>query len=542
MKHLFLVGNMGAGKSTVGALLAQRLSRPFYDIDTKIEHATQKTIPQIFAEQGERAFRAIESQTLARITSLKTPSVIACGGGAVLDNANRELMRQSGWIIYLKASVETLLSRILDPRSRPLLYPNPAERLQSIAHQRESLYQQADWIVETDTLSLDQVVDTLTRLSAPTPETPMTVSVLPDCPNYYTVAISPALRHAIADHLYSLGTPARIALLTHPHLTPFVQPIADAWHQHGIPTLILTFPSGERIKNLRTVEKLHRTLAQNGIDRHSWLIVVGGGVLGDIGGFVSATYMRGIAFVQVPTTLLAQVDSSIGGKAGVDLPEGKNLVGAFHQPMAVFIDPELLSTLPNRHWRNGFAEMLKYGMTLQQGLWLRLRTMIEQGWLTPRRVRKESSGWVLPIARCVQIKSDIVSVDERDTMGQRALLNFGHTVGHAIERVLGYKGWLHGEAISAGMVAEAQIGALLGTTPQAVLEELKETLQLAGLPTSPPPVDLDTLIEAMRTDKKRVGDQWHIVLPKSVGVAELVPNVPTRLIQEALRRCVSLSQ
>lgn len=539
MKHLFLIGNMGVGKSTVGSLIAQRLSRPFYDIDTEIERATQKTILQIFAEQGEQTFRAIESQTLARIASLKTPSVIACGGGAVLDDANRALMRQSGWLIYLKASVETLLSRIPDPRSRPLLDPDPSKRLQAIAQQREPLYQQADWIIETDTLSIDQVVDALARLFAPTPETPITVTVLPNDPNRYTVAISPALRHAIAAHLRLLGTPTRIALLTHPHLTAFAQPIADAWHQHGVPTFTFTLPSGERIKNLRTVERLHRALAQNGIDRQSWLIVVGGGVLGDVGGFVSATYMRGIPCVQVPTTLLAQVDSSIGGKVGVDLPEGKNLVGAFHQPMAVFIDPEMLSTLPNRHWRNGFAEMLKYGVALQPGLWQRLRTMIEQGWLTPRRVRKEPHGWILLIARCVQIKSAVVSADERDTSGRRALLNFGHTVGHAIERALGYRGWLHGEAIAVGMVVEAQIGVLLGFTPQEVCEELRSTLNSAGLPTVLPAIDSDTLLSAMHTDKKRVGEHLHIVLLKSVGNAELVRNIPTEVIREALKRCAS---
>ncbi len=531
------MGNMGAGKSTVGALLAHRLGRPFFDLDQAIEQATHKTIPQIFAEEGEARFREIEARLLKRLAAHTMPAVIACGGGAILSEANRHIMRQHGWIVYLKASVETLLSRIADAAARPLLQPDPAEKLQAIAAQREPLYRQADWILPTDGKTPEQVAAQLACLIQPTPDTPLTLPVLEGHPHAYTVLLASGLRHVLPDRLAAFGKPSQIAILSHFVLQQWVEPIVSALNQQGIRTHALYMPSGERYKTLRTVERIHRELARHGMDRQSWLVVVGGGVLGDVGGFVAATYMRGIRFFQVPTTLLAQVDSSVGGKVGVDLPEGKNLVGAFRQPKAVFIDPEILTTLPARHWRNGFAEMLKYGIALHSGLWLRLKAMAAGGWLTPRRVRKTPDGWVLPIARCVQIKSEIVSADERDTQGLRALLNFGHTVGHAIERALHYRGWLHGEAIAAGMVAETQIGVLMGITPEETLAELKHTLQQAGLPVALPPVAPETLLEAMRADKKRVGEQFHIVLLKAVGEAALVSNIPADLILEALRRC-----
>ncbi|MCS6918190.1 MAG: 3-dehydroquinate synthase, partial [Fimbriimonadales bacterium] len=244
-------------------------------------------------------------------------------------------------------------------------------------------------------------------------------------------------------------------------------------------------------------------------------------------------------YVQIPTTLLAQVDSSVGGKVAVDLPQGKNLVGAFHQPAQVLIDPELLRTLPLRHWRNGFAEMLKYGAALHAGLWQRLQTMLEQGVLSPRRLRHDPAEWTLPIAQCVNLKAQVVSEDERDLTGRRALLNFGHTVGHAIEVILGYRGWLHGEAVAVGMIAEAELGQILGVTPPETVQALRETIARAGLPTRlPDSACPDALIGAARYDKKRAGDSLSIVLLHSIGNAQLMPNIPISALREALERCV----
>jgi 3-dehydroquinate synthase len=533
MRFLFLTGNMGAGKSTVGDALAQRLSCPFYDLDAHIESAAGMPIAQIFARHGEAHFRQLEHEQLTQLV-WQPAGVVATGGGVVLDPRNRALMRQHGWIVYLRARPETLLQRIQDTRSRPLLQTadTPLQALQQIALQREPLYREADWIIETDALSLPQVVEQLQRLVAPTPESPF---IIPSPQS--VIAIAPGIRGQLAPLLLERTQPSRTLLLTHPLLKEEGKQVARSLQAHGVPSQLILVPSGERFKTMRTAMRFYRALLHTQADRRSVLVVLGGGVLGDLGGFVAATYMRGITFVQIPTTLLAQVDASIGGKVAIDLPEGKNLVGAFHQPCLVLIDPELLQSLPARHWRNGFAEMLKYGIVLERGLWLRLQTMLTQGTISRRHLRKSPAEWTLPIARCVALKTEIVAQDERDEKGLRALLNFGHTVGHAIETVLGYRQWLHGEGVAAGMRAEAELGMLLGITPSELVEELEQALQTAGLPTRLPPVPTEALLEAMGHDKKRVGAQLQVVLLQQIGQACLVPDVPIDAIREALQRC-----
>jgi 3-dehydroquinate synthase len=264
------------------------------------------------------------------------------------------------------------------------------------------------------------------------------------------------------------------------------------------------------------------------------LIALGGGVIGDLGGFVASTYMRGIPLIQVPTSLLAQVDSSVGGKTGVDLQGGKNLAGTFYQPRHVLIDPEVLLSLPVRQWRNGMAEVLKYGITLDPALWKRLQ--IQQGFRPTRRNPKRMMDWIPVIGKCVQLKAQVVREDEKDLTGRRAILNFGHTVGHAIETVLGYRSWLHGEAVAAGMIVEAEIGRRLGVTQDAPVEDLTNTLRHYGLPVRLPVLPADDLLQAMQRDKKTTGGQLNMVLLRSVGKAELVSNIPPALVKEVLCR------
>lgn len=284
--------------------------------------------------------------------------------------------------------------------------------------------------------------------------------------------------------------------------------------------------AGETSKSLDVYEECLHWLAGHKTLRDQTLIAFGGGVVGDLAGFVGATYMRGIRLVQVPTTLLAMVDSSVGGKVGIDLPEGKNLVGSFYPPSAVIIDLQTLSTLPEREFNNGSAEIWKYGAIMDWPLFENLETKP----LGPGDSRLPEM-----VMHCVGLKKQVVEADEYEASGQRAILNFGHTVGHAIERSTGYGPILHGEAISLGMIVESAIGVRLRLTPPDVPGRLVAGLQRQGLPTRLPGTDSATLVESMRLDKKAAQGRLAFALLTGYGSCKLVQDVPEPVVLECLR-------
>lgn len=289
---------------------------------------------------------------------------------------------------------------------------------------------------------------------------------------------------------------------------------------------ILAAKPGESSKSLNEYGECLAWLADRGANRSSTLVAFGGGVVGDLAGFVAATYMRGIPYIQIPTSLLAMVDSSVGGKVAIDLQQGKNLVGAFYPPARVVIDYRVLSTLPHREFVNGTAEIWKYGAILDWDLFEQL----EAKPLGPGDDR-------LPqiVMHCVDLKRRIVEQDEHETTGTRAILNFGHTVGHALEKATGYGPLLHGEAIAAGMVFEARIGESLGLTPKGVAERIEAGLAPQGLPTSLSEVPPATLVESMRLDKKASGGRLAFALLDGYGSCKLVPDVPRKVVLDCLR-------
>jgi 3-dehydroquinate synthase len=289
-------------------------------------------------------------------------------------------------------------------------------------------------------------------------------------------------------------------------------------------------PAGERFKTLRTVGRLYGALYEAGIDRKGLVVTVGGGVVGDVGGFAAATYLRGIRFVQAPTTLLAQVDASIGGKTGVDLAQGKNLVGAFHQPSAVYIDPDTLETLPRRHVRSGLAEIVKHGIICDD----RLFALVHES--ASRLCRRGSMELDAAIVRSCEIKAGVVTADETE-QGLRAILNFGHTVGHAIEALTGYRRYFHGEAVAIGMVSAACIGERAGVTPLDVRPALVGALRGLRLPVDLP-ADLSTedLLGAMLRDKKALRGRHRLVLAERIGRARVVEDVHPDLIRAGLEQ------
>lgn len=337
-------------------------------------------------------------------------------------------------------------------------------------------------------------------------------------------------QNILLDALSELEKGLEIAVVTDSNVStlPWFSPLDVLLKGKASKYLRCVVDAGEESKNISVFANLCSQLVQKKFSRRAVIVAIGGGVMGDLAGFTAACYLRGVRLIQVPTTLLATVDSSVGGKTGINLPEGKNLVGAFYQPEKVIIDVDALKTLPQREYAAGMAEVLKYGLIRDKELWDNLT----------------SSGTTsLPdvIARCVKIKADIVGKDERDVSGERALLNFGHTIGHAIEQTTGYGEWLHGEAIAVGMIAAAIISERVLGLSSNVTREMIRTFQAQKLPIRLPKVSNERLLEAIARDKKSTGQKIQWVLLRAIGQAESSDAVSESLLIETLNACRNLS-
>ena len=473
-----LIGLMGAGKSTVGPLVARRLSRPFVDVDAALEAQVGRSIVGIFAEDGEDAFRQLESQVLAQLLARPDRPVIGAGGGAVLAAANRELLtRAAAAVVWLQADPAVLAARVGEAGDRPVLARSSAgtsvvDTLARLAGERGPSYQAAaTHRVAADIGLAEQVAEAVVRqLRGSATEPTGRVEVGLGARSYPVVVGAGALR-GLAD-LLPVGT-GKVAVVTQPGIGVDIELRVE--HR----TFLLN--DGEAAKSLGTVEDLCRQWAQWGLSRADAVVAVGGGVVTDVAGFAAAVYHRGIPVVHVPTTLLGQIDAAIGGKTGVNLPEGKNLVGAFWQPAAVICDTDTLITLPARDYRSGLGELAKYHF-LGGGALERLSL--------PERV-----------LRSVQIKAAVVAGDEREG-GDRATLNYGHTLAHALETT-GRFDLRHGEAVAIGLVFAAHLAQQLGRIDGPRVEEHYRVVQAYGLGhTLPSPLNVDELIELMARDKK----------------------------------------
>ncbi len=306
----------------------------------------------------------------------------------------------------------------------------------------------------------------------------------------------------------------------------YLEPVLGMLADHEVSTVIL--PDGEQYKNLETLNTIYTALLQHRLNRGCTLVALGGGVVGDITGFAAASYQRGVAFVQIPTTLLAQVDSSVGGKTGVNHPLGKNMIGAFHQPRCVLIDTDTLDTLDDRQLAAGLAEVIKYGLIHDADFF----TWLEQNIGALKARDKQALAYA--IERSCAIKAEIVAADERES-GKRALLNLGHTFGHAIETGTGYGNWLHGEAVAAGMVMAADLSARHGWLAQTDVERTAALLRQAGLPVAPPPeMSEQQFLDLMAVDKKAVDSGLRLVLLKAIGTAVLTADYRPELLSATL--------
>ncbi|MBC8099857.1 MAG: 3-dehydroquinate synthase [Armatimonadetes bacterium] len=333
----------------------------------------------------------------------------------------------------------------------------------------------------------------------------------------YTIVIERGLLKALPERRDAYGLNGQVITVTN----PTIQPLYAAAMTHALPqTSFALMPDGEAYKTLATVAQLYTDFAAAGLDRAGTVLALGGGVVGDAAGFAAATYMRGVRLVQMPTTLLAMVDSSVGGKVGVDLPQGKNLVGAFKQPSLVLIDPDVLQTLPPRQWACGMAEALKHGLLADESL-------LDPALHTPDRA-------AALVARAVRVKVDVVQRDPYE-QGERAHLNLGHTFAHAIEQVSGYR-WLHGEAVGVGLIAAARLSHLLGLCDSALPTQVEAIIGRVGLPTRLQDSALtpDALLAAMATDKKWFGGKARFVLLRGIGQPMIMDDVPTAAVLHVL--------
>jgi 3-dehydroquinate synthase len=344
------------------------------------------------------------------------------------------------------------------------------------------------------------------------------------------VLVERGLLRSAATALRDLGpADARLFVVTAPPIRKhWATPLRKSFSKAGRNIELFVMPDGERSKTLAQLEKLAEQLMRAGADRQSVVLALGGGVVGDVGAFLASVFMRGVPVVQIPTTLLAQVDSAIGGKTGVNLKSGKNLIGTFHQPLAVLVDPDVLATLPEREYRSGLFEAMKYGVIRNPQVF----DLMEQN----RDALLERDGELLEtlIAECIRIKADVVSADEREG-GVRRILNFGHTVGHALEAETGYKKLLHGEAVGWGMIAACAIGESVGTTDRATAQRIVELVRAYG-PLPKVDVNAKQVFKRLLSDKKTVGGVPHFILASKIGEVEVVNNVTPKMAIEAVKR------
>ncbi len=513
--NIILYGPPGVGKTTVGKELAVRLGREFFDSDPMIENYAGRSIPHIFSQLGEAEFRRLES-TVCRDIAARRDAVIALGGGALLNPNDRAAFERNGLVVCLRASVDELLARVGQvgnlPNNRPLLAgDNPVERLNALLHGRRALYASFPTQIDTSGKSVEQVVSELETLLTPRP---LTVN-------------APGLKHEIVLGYGLLETLSDLLAernLTGPAMIVADENVAAKFPISNFQSPISILPAGEEHKTLDTIRTLYEAFLKHGLDRSGIVIAIGGGVVGDMAGFAAATFMRGVRWVNVPTTLLAMVDASLGGKTGVDLPNGKNLVGAFHPPSLVVSDPLTLNTLPHAERVSGMAEVIKHGIIGDAGLF----EAIEAGAVF---------GNVDQIARAIEVKIRVVEADPFEK-GERATLNLGHTIGHGVEAASGYK-LRHGEAVAIGLAAESQLAERLGLAESGLAQRIARACTQVGLPVNCPGLNPGRIREAMSSDKKKAGGKLKFALPKKIGEVTWGVEADEALLLEVLKATTS---
>ncbi len=552
--NLILAGFMGTGKSTVGRVCAQQLGLQFVDTDVEIVRREGISIPQMFETQGEDYFRQRERELVEELVQ-RGGCVIATGGGMIVNDDNRNLLLASGVGVCLTARPDVIVQRVggkTAAQMRPMLKGNDVTaRITHLLKERAPKYAQFHYHVDTSTCGSNEVAAIVTEIYT---DEQARVSVnIPDARANYAIVLGDGVIDQLGFMLASRGWTQPFAIVSDSIVSSHHGGrVLLALQRAGIQAFIHTMRAGEAHKTLTTVEAIYAAFSQHGMERTSPVIALGGGVVGDVAGFAAATYLRGVPFVQVPTTVLAMADSSVGGKVGVDTSFGKNLVGAFKQPDLVVMDTGTLLTLPIRELRCGMAEVVKSAIIAggepyeNLRVWLKAKPMShaepyhtgEDGWITSDLINSTVDAFLM--------KRDVVQEDPFEK-GRRALLNLGHTFGHGIEAWSQFQ-IAHGEAVALGMVCAARLSHTMGFCSETDANDVVELLQHVGLPTSMDDVyassdglsfDLEAIWQMMQSDKKKRAGKLRFVLmraPGDVFVCDSVEEVAAKRALESLTR------
>jgi shikimate kinase/3-dehydroquinate synthase len=535
-----LVGLPGSGKTVVGRALAERRAAELIDLDAEIERDAGRSIPEIFAAEGEPGFRARERRAVEALGPAdrdpRVRRVIAPGGGSVVDPRNRWRLYRDRRAFWIDAPPEVLAARLArSPTVRPLVASaeDPLAALGALRDARRRFYAAASRVDGSGSAGR-----ALGALEAALARPPREGTRLVDAETpigRLTLGTGNAVGD-LHDTLERLGA-GRAVLVSEPGAWRAAgEAIAAGLRERGWAVEVVLLPRGEPAKRLSVVERAARTLAGLRVERREPLVAIGGGALGDTAGFVAATYLRGVPLVQVPTTLGAQIDSAIGGKTAVDLPEGKNLVGAFHQPAAIVIDVSVLATLPIRQRRAALGEAVKMAVLGDPRL---LELLESDGPAIARGTAAafESGAVAELVERAAWAKVEVVAADEREAAG-RINLNLGHSIGHGLETAAGYRGLLHGEAVAYGLRGACRLGVAMGVTPAERAERVDRLLTRLELASRPLPYPATAVLEGMATDKKHSGGRLRWVLPTASAV-EVRRDVPDDLVREVVERVLA---
>jgi 3-dehydroquinate synthase len=604
--NLVITGFSGTGKSLVGKEVARRLNWDFLDTDDDIVKQAGKPIAQIFRHDGEGKFRELERETI-REACQQRQTVIAIGGGAIVDPQNYELLARTGLIVCLEARPETIHERLFheaacspETEVRPLLATdNPLERIRQLKASRQPHYAKADWTIHTDGLSVSEVAEEVVRawrlLRRPDfiGTTGNDTSIVGDAPGVisrhempkqshehstpglprsarndtrkadrcdsdkdiacvvetetqsYPVFVGYGLLDKLGEKMKQAALSGTATIISDENVfSLYGSKVEGILKDAGFAVNSFVVPPGEETKSMDYAIKIYDFLVGHRAERDDVIVALGGGMVGDLAGFVAATFLRGMPWVQVPTSLVAMVDASIGGKVGVNHPEGKNLIGAFYQPKLVVADPQTIRTLPQRELTSGWAEVIKHGLILDKECLEFLESNVG------RLTKLEPESLTQAVARSAVIKAQVVSQDEKEREGKRTILNYGHTIGHGLEAATRYKRFLHGEAVAIGMMGAAKLSQRLGLLPSTAVERQQSLLQKFSLPTSlraegasqrrgrkPSNLKLSLagITRAMELDKKVKGKAIRWVLLQDIGEAVIRSDVPHKDVLAVLR-------